>query len=187
MSSNAVLSKVFNLKKGEGKTVFLLTAYSFFAGLAYAYFYATSTTLFLAKFDIKILPFAYIGQGVVSYIVWLTYKRVEKKIIPSRLFMISGMFLIASVAALTFGYITTENKFFAFFLFVWYNIFLLLNGISFWGIATKVFDLRQAKRLFGLISSGEVFARIISFFTVSFLAKVMKPDHILYLSIAGLG
>ncbi len=186
MGSDAIFSKVFNLKKGEGKTVFLLTAYSFFAGLAYAYFYATSTTLFLAKFDIKVLPYAYIGQGVVSYCVWLSYKRIEKKIIPSRLFMISGLFLMVSVAILAGGFIVTGSKVFAFILFVWYNIFLLLNGISFWGIATKVFDLRQAKRLFGLISSGEVFARIISFFSVSFLAKVMKTDHIFYMSIAGL-
>jgi ATP:ADP antiporter, AAA family len=186
MGSNAIFSKVFNLKKGEGKTVFLLTAYSFFAGLAYAYFYATSTTLFLAKFDIKMLPYAYIGQGVVSYIVWLSYKRFAKWIIPSRLFMLSGLFLLISVVILAGGYIFTQGKFFAFFLFVWYNIFLLLNGISFWGIATKIFDIRQAKRLFGLISSGETFARIISFFSVSVLAKLIKTDEIYYFSIAGL-
>lgn len=186
MGSNAIFSKVFNLKKGEGKTVFLLTAYSFFAGLAYAYFYATATTLFLAKFDIKMLPFAYIGQGVVSYIVWLSYKRFAKWVIPSRLFMLSGLFLLISVAILAGGFIATQNKGFAFILFVWYNIFLLINGISFWGIATKIFDIRQAKRLFGLISSGETFARIISFFSVSLLAKLMKTDHIFYFSLAGL-
>src|ERR1700761_1243394 len=97
MGSNAIFSRIFNLKKGEGKTVFLLTAYSFFAGLAYAYFYATSTTLFLAKFDIKILPFAYMGQGVVSYFVWLSLKRVQQKISFSRLFILSGLFLLVTV------------------------------------------------------------------------------------------
>jgi len=186
MTLDTIYSKVFNLKKGEEKTVFLLTGYSFFMGLAYAYFYTTSVTLFLSKFDIKMLPYAYMAQGLVSYLVWLSYKRLEKYVIFSKMFVISGIFLLISVILLTSGYLLTENKWYAFMLIVWYNIFLLLNGISFWGIATKIFDLRQAKRLFGLIGSGEVFARVISFLSVPLLLTVFKTDQLLYFSILGL-
>jgi AAA family ATP:ADP antiporter len=183
---NVITSKVFNLKKGEEKTVFLLMGYSFFMGLAYAYFYSTSTTLILTKFDISILPYAYMTQGAVSYMVWLTYKRMEKYVVFSRLFTISGVFLLISVIGLSSGYLITESRWYAFALFVWYNIFLLLNGISFWGIATKIFDLRQAKRLFGLIGSGEILARVISFLSIPLLLTFMKPDRILYLSMGGI-
>src|SRR5476651_204140 len=155
-------------------------------GLAYAYFYSTSTTLILTKFDISILPYAYMAQGAVSYLVWLTYKRMERYVVFSKLFTISGVFLLISVIGLSSGYLITENKWYAFALFVWYNIFLLLNGISFWGIATKIFDLRQAKRLFGLIGSGEILARVISFLSVPLLLTFMKTARILYLSMGGI-
>ncbi|HTB99846.1 MAG TPA: hypothetical protein VK705_04130 [Ferruginibacter sp.] len=182
----SLTGKIFNLKKGEEKTVLLLTGYSFFMGLAYAYFYTTSITLFLEKFEITMLPYAYMGQGVVSYFIWLLYKRLEKNMIFSRLFLVSGIFLLLSVIGLSSGYFLTSNKWYVFGLFVWYNIFLLLNGIGFWGIAAKIFDLRQAKRLFGLIGSGETFARVISFMSVPFLLKIIKTSDLLYFSIAGL-
>src|ERR1700677_3189791 len=100
----SLTGKIFNLKKGEEKTVLLLTGYSFFMGLAYAYFYTTSITLFLEKFEITMLPYAYMGQGVVSYFIWLLYKRLEKNMIFSRLFLVSGIFLLLSVIGLSSGY-----------------------------------------------------------------------------------
>ena len=186
LTINTIGSKVFNLKKGEEKVVMLLTAYSFFMGLAYAYFYTASTSLFVGKFDISVLPYAYMGQGVVSYIVWLFFKRLQRYISFSKLFIAGGVFLLISVCGLSYEYLHNESKASAFALFVWYNIFLLLNGIGFWGIAAKIFNLGQAKRLFGLIGSGEILARVISFLSVPLLLKVIKTSDLFYLSMAGL-
>jgi AAA family ATP:ADP antiporter len=186
LTINTINSKVFNLKKGEEKVVMLLTLYSFFMGLAYAYFYTASTSLFVGKFDISVLPYAYMGQGVVSYIVWLLFKRLQRYISFSKLFIAGGIFLLISVCGLSFEYIHNQSKASAFALFVWYNIFLLLNGIGFWGIAAKIFNISQAKRLFGLIGSGEILARVISFLSVPLLLKVIKTSDLFYLSMAGL-
>jgi len=186
LSLNTISTKVFNLKKGEEKVVMLLTGYSFFMGLAYAYFYTASTSLFIGKFEIGMLPYAYMGQGVVSYFVWLLFKRLQKYIPFSKVFIAGGIFLFVSVVALSLEYIHNESKFSAYALFVWYNIFLLLNGIGFWGIAAKIFNLSQAKRLFGLIGSGEILARVISFLSVPLLLKSIKTSDLFYLSMGGL-
>ncbi|MVN91238.1 hypothetical protein [Mucilaginibacter aquatilis] len=183
---NSISAKVFNLKKGEEKVVALLTCYSFFMGIAYAYFYTASTSLFIGKFEIGMLPYAYMGQGVVNYFVWLLFKRLQKYMSFSKVFVAGGIFLFVSVVVLSLEYIYNESKFSAYALFVWYNIFLLLNGIGFWGIAAKIFNLSQAKRLFGLIGSGEILARVISFLSVPLLLKSIKTADLFYLSIGGL-
>lgn len=183
---NTITTKVFHLKKGEEKVVMLLTAYSFFMGLAYAYFYTASTSLFIGKFEIAMLPYAYMAQGAVSYVVWLLFKRLQRYVSFSKLFIGGGIFLFVSVAGLSIEYLFNDSKGSAFALFVWYNIFLLLNGIGFWGIAAKIFNLSQAKRLFGLIGSGEILARVISFLSVPFLLKHIKTPDLFYLSLSGL-
>jgi hypothetical protein len=186
LTINTITAKIFNLKKGEEKVVMLLTGYSFFMGLAYAYFYTASTSLFVGKFEIAMLPYAYMAQGVVSYIVWLLFKRLQRYFSFSKVFIAGVVFLFLSVAGLSMEYLYNQSKFAAFALFVWYNIFLLLNGIGFWGIAAKIFNLSQAKRLFGLIGSGEILARVISFLSVPLLLKFLKTPDLFYLSMGSL-
>jgi AAA family ATP:ADP antiporter len=186
LTLKTISTKVFNLKKGEEKVVILLTAYSFFMGLAYAYFYTASNSLFVGKFETSVLPYAYMAQGVVSYIVWLLFKRLQRYFSFSKVFIGGGIFLFISVVGLSIEYLLNQSKFAIFSLFVWYNIFLLLNGIGFWGIAAKIFNLSQAKRLFGLIGSGEILARVISFLSVPFLLKSLKTSDLFYFSMGGL-
>ncbi|MFD1256659.1 hypothetical protein ACFQ3S_07605 [Mucilaginibacter terrae] len=186
LTLKTISSKVFNLKKGEEKVVMLLTAYSFFMGLAYAYFYTASNSLFVGKFETAVLPYAYMAQGVVSYVVWLLFKRLQRYFSFSKVFIGGGVFLFISVVGLSIEYLVNQSRFAVFSLFVWYNIFLLLNGIGFWGIAAKIFNLGQAKRLFGLIGSGEILARVISFLSVPFLLKSLKTSDLFYFSMGGL-
>ncbi len=186
MSNKTLLLNLFNLKKGEENTVFLLFIYSFFIGIPYAFLYTTSTSLFLSNFQIKLIPFAYMGGGLISYILWLFYRRLEKKLRFSKLLLLGAIFLFISLSSLVFGYLITENKWFAFLLFIWINVFLFFTGVGFWGIASKVFDLRQGKRLFGLIGSGEILSKVISFFSIPFLLKFLVTEQLLYIVALGL-
>ena len=186
MVIRTLLLNVFNLKKGEEKTVFLLFIYSFFIGISYAFLYTTATSLFLSNFQIGILPYAYMGGGLVSYVLWLFYRRLEKKLNFSRLLFWGAVFLLFSLTSIVFWYLKTEDRLFAFLLFVWINVFLFFTGVGFWGIAAKVFDLRQGKRLFGLIGSGEILSKVLSFFSVPFILKFLITEQLLYIVVLGL-
>ena len=41
--------------------------------------------------------------------------------------------------------------------------------LEYWAVASRIYDVRQAKRLFGLIGTGEVIARIVGAFSVPLL------------------
>ena len=45
-----------------------------------------------------------------------------------------------------------------------------------------MFSLRQGKRVFGLITGGEVVASILSFLSVPFLLKLINTEQLLFIS-----
>jgi AAA family ATP:ADP antiporter len=55
--------------------------------------------------------------------------------------------------------------------------------VGFWGTVSRMFDLRQGKRLFGIIDMGQVIGVIISSWAVPFLvAKGFKSVNLIYIS-----
>jgi AAA family ATP:ADP antiporter len=185
MNKTNILIQLFNIKQGEGKTVFLLFGYSFCIGISYAFLYTTATSLFLSNFETNMLPYAYMGGGLFSYALWLFYQRLEPKVSFSRLLVLGSHFLLLSLSLLALGFYFTESKWLALLLFIWINVFLFFTGVGFWGIAAKIFDLRQGKRLFGLIGSGEILSKILSFFSVPFLLKFLVTKQLLLFVVGG--
>ena len=74
---NAIL-KALNIRKGEETAISLLLLYSFIMGSVIAFFYTSATSMFVVNFESSFLPYAYIGGGIMSYLVWLLYARIER-------------------------------------------------------------------------------------------------------------
>ena len=150
-------------------------------GVAVAIFYTATTSLFLLSFERTMLPKAYIMGGVVVYALGVITSYVQKKIRFS--YLVNGLiyFLMFSVTSLVISYQYSDIKWFIFFLFVWNRVFVFVNGITFWSTAARLFNLQQAKRLFGLIGTGEVISSILSYFSVPLLLKFMATDQLLYI------
>ena len=181
------LYRFIDLKEGEEKTVGLFIGYSFCMGVAVAIFYTATTSLFLLSFERTMLPKAYIVGGIVVYALGVITSYVQKKIRFS--YLINGLiyFLMFSVTGLVISYQFSEIKWFIFFMFVWNRVFVFVNGITFWSTAARLFNLQQAKRLFGLISTGEVISSIVSYFSVPLLLKFMATDQLLYIVALAVG
>ena len=177
--------KVFNVNREEGKHIFLLFTFSFCFGIAYAFLYTTATSLLLSNFNTSILPYAYMGGGLLSYLLWFVYHRFEKKFVFSRLSIYSSLFLLVSLTFLSLGYYFTESKTFSFLLFVWIYIFIFITMVGFWGIASRIFDLRQGKRLFGLVGSGEILSKTLSFFAIPFILNWLETKQLLFFIVIG--
>ncbi len=128
------------------------------------------------------LPKAYIAGGLVVYGLGAATSYVQQKIQFSKL--VNGLiyFLMLSVTGLLLTYQFSDIKWLIFFLFVWNRVFVFVNGITFWSTASKIFDIQQAKRLYGLISTGEVVSSILSFFSVPLLLRFLATDQLLYIA-----
>ncbi|MBS4042771.1 MAG: MFS transporter [Chitinophagaceae bacterium] len=60
-----------------------------------------------------------------------------------------------------------------------YNILYLLNNLEFWGLAAQVFDVRQSKRLFGVISAGDIPAKMIGFLSAYLIIPFIGTENLL--------
>ncbi len=176
------LYKILNLKEGEGTLVLLPIIYSFFTGAALAFFVTSATSLFLSSFERYMLPVAFIAAGILVWLSGLLYSYFQKKLRYTKV-LTGGLFLLLiSVIAFLSLYISTSSIIAIFLLYAWIRVFAYVHAITFWGLAGRIFSLRQGKRLFGLITGGEVFASILSFFSVPFLLKIMDTEDLLFIS-----
>jgi ATP/ADP translocase len=180
------MQSIWRLSAEEKVPVALMFIYSFVQGVAFAYFYTAATAVFLVNFSRTMLPASYICSGVIVYGLSIIYSKLQPKISLAKGFNALLLFLLITVVLQMAAFILTGNKWVTFIFFVWIRIFVYVNGVVFWGIANKIFDLRQGKRLFGLISAGEVIAFIISFFSTPLLLKFMHTEDMFFFTLVAL-
>jgi len=180
------LIKLFNLERGEEKIVLLLIAYSFFMGAAIAFFVSSATSLFLVQFERGMLPITFIISGIIVYLLGLVFSRLQKKINFSKLVNLAISFLFVSSSIFLVYYLFDKAAWLVFVLYSWIRVFAYIHAVVFWGVATKLFSLRQGKRIFGIIGTGEVISSIISFFSIPILLSFIQTEDLLIIAIIAL-
>jgi len=174
--------KVLNLEKGEGALVALPIIYSFFAGASLAFFVTSSTSLFLNIFERDMLSIAFIAAGVIVWLVGQVFSKIQKSVSFTKSLTSGVAFLLVSILIFTAFFIGSKPLIIIFIIYAWVRVFAFIHAVTFWGMAGRLFSLRQGKRLFGLISGGEVVASILSFFSVPFLLKIVSTEDLLFIS-----
>ncbi len=175
---------MLNVRKGEGNLVTLLMAYSFFMGGATALFYTVVASSFLISFDRLMLPQVYIVGGVFTYLLGLGVTRLQKLMAFDKLAERMLFFLISSIVVFLVTYHLTGSRWVFFVLFIWNRVFVLVNGVTFWAVVVKLFNLQQSKRLSSLINTGDVFSSVIMYLAVPGLVKIIPVDYLLVVAVA---
>lgn len=177
----------FNIKPEEKKKFLLLFFHSFFLGLFIAFYFVPANSVFIQHFGTEHLPLAYIAAGLVGYISTSIYSALQRIVSSFTLFLgaILFMLLITVIAGLGMNWV--PEKYLAFFVFIWAWPFIQLVGIETGGIAIKMLDLRQVKRLFGLMNMGGIIASIIGYLAIPLLLTVVGHAYnLLYIGVVGI-
>jgi hypothetical protein len=181
------VSSALAVRPDEARSLAWLALHSLFLGIFIAFFFSTASALFLAHFDAAALPWAYIASSLVGYGAVLVFSRGEKKLARPTLLVATLGFLVALLGTLWAAYVATGNRWVAFAMFVWMGPGLNLASLEFWALATRLFDLRQGKRLFGLAGVGETVSSILGYALVPLLLGFLDgPVYLLPLAAVGL-
>ncbi len=185
MAAGNRIQAIFSLKSGESQTVFLLISYSFVISIGLYIYYTAATTLFLSNFSNKDLPVAYITGGILVFLIGKSNLYIQSKILYSTLskWLVTGLTIVAGL--LLYTYFISQNKWIVFALFLLIRANLFVFSFTFWIAASRIFNLEQAKRLFGLLGTGEVVASTIANFLVSYLVshKLLTVEGLLVIAI----
>jgi HEAT repeat protein len=170
------------LEPGEDRGTRLMLAHSFAMGLATVFFETAASALFLARFDKEALPYVYIAAAVLNTLTGLFYSAALDRVRFGSLMRGTLLFLLASVLLLRGGLAVSSAGAVYFALLVFYRILSALTDLEYWAVAGRLYDVRQAKRLYGLIGTGEVVARIAGSFSVPLLLRGLDVRNLLLLS-----
>lgn len=179
------LAALLGVRRGEGGTVGLLVAHFFVLGVATNLFETASQTLFLVRYGADTLPYIYVSWAIAVPLGGLAYGWLQSR---ARMIWLFGITLAACAAlAATASVIaaTTAAAWPSFFMLVLCDVFWALILMEFWGLAGHLLDLQQAKRLFGLIGSGEVAGAIVAGVAVGPLIKALALWRVLALAALG--
>lgn len=174
------------MQRGEGRSAALMIGHSFFMGASTVFFETAASALFLSQFEKQALPWVYMAAAVLNVVTGAVYSGLRARAAFDRLMAGTLLFLLVSVCALRVGLLLSSAAWLVFASLVWYRVLSILTDLEYWAVAARLYDLRQAKRLFGLIGTGEVVARILGSFSVPLFVGWIGVANLLWLSAAGL-
>jgi len=133
--------------------------HNFFINVGTTLVYVSANVLLLENHPEYSLPIAYIAAALAVMAAGKIYEYYEHHLILERLSlgtMLASLFLVvATMLLLWLGHgIGTAVA-----IMVGYRVIYLLINLEFWGLSALVFDVRQSKRLFSVIGSGDMPAK----------------------------
>ena len=181
------LALALNVEPGEGGRLALLWAQSFVIGIALVSFYAASSALFLSAYGSDKIPHMYIVAAVVSAVFGLAYGGFLKRSTPERILIGSSVVMLVMVVGLRISLDTAAGDWPSLLLRACYPLLQAMLAVLLWDQAGRLFDVRQGKRLFGLIGAGEQLATVLGGVSTPILVAVLGTPNLLFLSVTALG
>lgn len=182
MSLSERAASRLGLEPGEGRGTRLMLAHSFAMGLSTVFFETAASALFLARFEKDALPYVYIAAAVLNTLTGIGYSGALGRLRFAGLMKGTLVFLLAAVLLLRAGLALSSAAAVYFLLLVFYRILSALTDLEYWAVAGRLYDVRQAKRLYGIVGTGEVVARIAGSFSVPLLLTLTDVRNLLLLS-----
>ncbi|HEY9823105.1 MAG TPA: MFS transporter, partial [Candidatus Sericytochromatia bacterium] len=167
-----------NLRPEEGERTLLMFAFYTATSVGWLWFEYSTIALFLEKYGAKWLPAIYVASAVICAALGVLYSWLQT-ILPMRTVLVA----IAILAALPllFFRVTLGLDYFdgvialatVFLLRLWTDAVEVLNDLNSQVAANQLFNIREIKRTYPLISSGLLVADVIAGFSLPLLLLVV--------------
>ena len=178
MIKSDLLIKLLHIRKSEMSKVLVMTGHAFFSGLGIALAFSAINLLLLKKHGTEILPVVYMVAMVFLLIVGKFYQKLEHSLSPSKLFTLvittmTGWAILAFVVIGKGAFWVTAAIYCSYFLIY------LLHNLEFWGASALLFDVRESKRVFGFLNSGESMAKILGYALTPVIVAIFDESYLL--------
>ncbi|SNR30483.1 ATP:ADP antiporter, AAA family [Maribacter sedimenticola] len=178
-----LIKKIFDVREGEFKVSLWMLAYIFLVIAVLLIIKPTVNALFLSELGIEQLPFAFLLVAVTAVATSYFYSRAVskfplKKVIETTL--ISSIIILIGLGILLS--LNVVSGILLYFFYIWVAIYAVLSASQFWVLANLVFNIREAKRLFGFIGSGAIIGGIFGGYLTSILAPLIGNENLMFVA-----
>lgn len=179
--------RVLNIEKDESSRVLSFLVQSVFIGIFFGALDVAAHALFLDVYPATFIPKGYIVSGIVGILFTSLYTRLQQRY-EFGWFAGMNLLIIALISFLLWaGFWFIPNKVIVFLIFIFFGPLNILAGLGFWGGVGRMFTLRQGKRIFGLVDSGQIIGIILSSYGATLILSVgYKTRDLLLISAASI-
>lgn len=174
---------LINLRPDEEGRTLLMFAFYTATSMGILWLEVSSAELFLGKYGAARLPWIYLfsaglGLGMSVLYSWL------QRVFPLRQVIVMISLVMALPILVFIGGLSVEKFSFltVFVLRLWIEAIYNLNDLNLSVTANQIFNIREIKRAFPIISSGNLLADVLSGFSVAILLKVFGLRTVMLLS-----
>ena len=136
-------------------------------------------TAFLKRYGVEYLPIVNVINSISTFFIMGFLTGLMQKVPGSRMLGNTLLFCGVSVAALRFVVPLGFDLIYP-VLYILKAQYEVLLALIFWNLANDLFNTRQSKRLFPLITAGGVVGGIIGSFATPPLAKAITMDNLMF-------
>jgi ATP/ADP translocase len=191
MAVRGRLAEWLDIRDSEFRILFLSVLGAFFIMSFAVMAGALREAFYLVHFDSDTLPYILyaslvVGLPAVAVFARLMARRVPRTVMRSVVATSCAGLLVVYVLVLLPGP-PLDSRLASVLFYLWTVVAALLLTSGFWIIVSDVFAVREAKRLFGLISAGGAAGTMITGLSLSILLTRFQPLHLVPLLVAFLG
>lgn len=179
------LGRLLNIRPGEWSIVLLLQLQVFLIIAVLLIAKPAGNAIFLSRFGPSALPYMYILTAVVAAIISTAYAGAMKyfSLLRVNLWSLGICLGTLLIFALLIPNVFVRDLV-AIGLYLWVALFGVLAASQFWMMANMVFDIRQAKRLFGPIGAGAIAGGIFGGYAANIVAQLLGIRPLLFMAAA---
>ncbi len=174
--------KALNLRPEEGERTLLLLAFYTLMSMGILWLEVSSAALFLEEYGAKSLPLIYLFTALVGASLNTVYSGLQR-LLPLRwaIVLIAVMMTLPMLAFRVGLGVAAWAPVTIFAMRLWMEAITDLNELNLEVTANQLFNIREIRRTFPLISSGNLLADALSGFTLYLLIGLLGIENVLYL------
>jgi hypothetical protein len=179
-SLNEQILAIVNLRPDESRRTWLMLAFYTTTSVGLRWTEDSTVALFLGKYGASWLPLIYLASAAMGTILVFFYSWLQR-VLPLR-FVIAGIapFMFLPLVLLRLGLEIPHLAVATVFLLrLWVDAFYILNDLNTSIAANHIFNIREIKRTYPIISSGLLVADIFSGFSLPLLVIFVGLNNII--------
>ncbi len=148
------LPRLIDIRPGEAARIGLMAAFLFFLLAANNVIKIVRDALFLGRFPITQLPYVYLLAALLASGVITIYSRYAPRLSFSQVILGSHAFIISNLIVFWFLVVFYDFGWVLYAFYMWSAIVGLVAVAQFWTLTNDMFNPREGKRLFGILTAA---------------------------------
>ncbi len=174
---------LINLRPGEEERTLLMFASYTATSMGILWLEVSSAALFLGEYGAASLPWIYIFSAGVGLGLSVVYSWLQRLFPLRRVIVIIALLMAVPILGFRWGLsVPWLMAPMVFSMRLWIEAIYGLNDLNLSVTANQLFNIREIKRAFPIISSGNLVADVISGFSVYVLLRLVGLPNVLLLS-----